>query len=104
MGIVIVTPIATTLKRCFRNNIQLPLIVFVHGIIELFKTKANSGINHLKTTLFRGTVLAFITSLLVWLSILMYMAFYYAYVPKVSHEKHVHLQFKYVCNFFAVIL
>ncbi|GJQ77174.1 hypothetical protein Trydic_g14849 [Trypoxylus dichotomus] len=24
----------------------------------------------------------------------MYLAFYYAYVPKVSHERHVHLQFK----------
>lgn len=88
------TYVGTSVRNSFRSRIQLPLIIFVHGIIELFKAKANSGLNRLKTTLFRSTVVAFITSLLVWLSILMYLAFYYAYVPTVSHEKQVHLQFE----------
>lgn len=81
-------------RKLYVDNIKLPLIKFVYTTVELYRIRANNGINNVKDLLLRGTVVAFTTSLLVWLSIFMYMAFYYAYVPTVSHEKPVHLQFK----------
>lgn len=83
-------------RRIYVNNFKLPLVKFIYTTVELYKIRANNGINSVKDLLLRGTLVAFTTSLLVWLSIFMYMAFYYAYVPTVSHEKPVYLQFKYV--------
>ncbi|RZC42785.1 seipin, partial [Asbolus verrucosus] len=60
----------------------------------LYKTRTQTGVNNVREILFRGTVVALITALLVWLSIFMYIAFYYAYVPTISHERPVYLKFK----------
>ncbi|XP_018335303.2 seipin [Agrilus planipennis] len=81
-------------KEYYRQKFKLPLVKFVYEIVNSYKKRTKQGFSNLRDVLFRGTVVALSTSVLVWLSILMYLAFYYAYVPKVSHEKPVHLQFK----------
>lgn len=78
----------------FRRNIKLPLVAFIYETIELYKQRTKKGVNSVRDVLFRGSIIAFITSLLVWLSIFMYLAFYYAYVPAISHERPVYLQFE----------
>lgn len=78
----------------YRNKIKLPLVRFVYETIELYKQRTRKGVNSVRDIFFKGSLIAFITSLLVWLSIFMYVAFYYAYVPAISHERPVFLQFK----------
>lgn len=78
----------------YQKNIKLPLVKFIYETIELYKQRTKRGVNSIRDVLFKGSVIAFITSLLVWLSIFMYVAFYYAYVPAISHERPVYLQFK----------
>lgn len=78
----------------FRNNIKAPLVAFLYETIELYKRRTRTGVNNVRDVLLRGSVIAFVTSLLVWLSVFMYVAFYYAYVPAISHERPVYLQFK----------
>lgn len=80
----------------YKQRFKLPLIKFVHNTVELYTARTKTGVKNLRDILLRGTIVAFITSLLVWLSIFMYAAFYYSYVPVVSHEKPVFLQFRYV--------
>lgn len=78
----------------YRQKFKLPLVKFVHNTIQLYTTKTQNGVQNIREVLLKGIVVAFITSLLVWLSIFMYAAFYYAYVPAVSHEKPVYIQFR----------
>lgn len=72
----------------------MPVIRFVYNTTELYKRRTKTGINNVREVIFRGTIVALITALFVWLSILMYLAFYYVYVPVISHQKPIHLQFK----------
>ncbi|CAG9763194.1 unnamed protein product [Ceutorhynchus assimilis] len=81
-------------KEYLRQRLKLPLIKFIHDTVKLYKSRTRSGVNTIKEVLIRGAIIALITSILVWLSILMYMAFYYVYVPSVKHERPVHLKFK----------
>lgn len=81
-------------RQYIRQRLKLPLVKFVHDSLTLYKTRTKTGVNNVKEVLIRGTVIALITAVLVWLSILMYVAFYYVYVPSVKHERAVHLKFK----------
>lgn len=81
-------------RKVYRERFKLPLIRFLYSTVEAYKIRTNKGINSAKDVLFRGIVVAFVTSLLVWLSIFMYLAFYYAYVPRISHEHPVYVQFE----------
>lgn len=81
-------------RRYYREKFKLPLIRFAHETAELYKRRTEEGVNNLKEVIFRGSIVALVTSLLVWLSVFMYIAFYYAYVPAVTHERPVHLQFR----------
>lgn len=72
----------------------MPVVKFVYGTVALYKKKTTDGVNNIREVIFRGTVVALTTALLVWLSIFMYLAFYYTFVPVISHERPVHLQFR----------
>ncbi|XP_066254220.1 seipin isoform X1 [Euwallacea similis] len=90
-------------REYIRQRLKLPIIKFIYDTIDLYKTRTQTGVNSVKEILIRGTVIALITTILVWLSILMYVAFYYVYVPSIKHERPVHLKFKpcgatYNCN------
>ncbi|KAJ3662423.1 hypothetical protein Zmor_006773 [Zophobas morio] len=81
-------------REYLKQQIKLPLVKFIHDTVNLYKARTQSGVNSIREILFRGTVVALITALLVWLSIFMYIAFYYAYVPTISHERPVYLKFR----------
>lgn len=81
-------------RNFIRQRLKLPLAKFVHDTVNLYKVRTKSGVNNVREILFRGTVVALITALLVWLSIFMYVAFYYAYVPAITHERPVYLTFQ----------
>ncbi|KAJ8919999.1 hypothetical protein NQ315_006529 [Exocentrus adspersus] len=81
-------------REYVRQKFKLPLVKFIHDTVNLYKSRTKTGVNNIREILLRGTVIVFITALLVWLSIFMYIAFYYVYVPTISHERPVHLKFK----------
>lgn len=81
-------------REYVRQKFKLPLVKFIHDTVNLYKSRTKAGVNNVREILFRGTVIALITALLVWLSIFMYIAFYYVYVPTISHERPVHLKFR----------
>jgi len=80
-------------REFYKQRITLPLIQFVDRTFDAFKTKAKTGIYTTKEMLIKGSIVAFVTTSLLWLSILMYLAFYYMYVPSIAHERPVHLRF-----------
>lgn len=45
----------------------------------------------------KATFLAFATAVIIWMSIFMYIAFYYTYMPAIEHIRPVHIQFELVC-------
>lgn len=75
-------------------RVKYPIIKFISDTADLYKQRTLQQANNVRDLIFRGCVIALIIALLVWLSILMYIAFYYAYVPYVSHSKPVHVTFK----------
>nr|CAH7756774.1 unnamed protein product [Callosobruchus chinensis] len=81
-------------REYVRQKYKLPLVKFIHDTVNLYKSRTKAGVHNVREVLFRGTVLALITALLVWLSVFMYVAFYYVYVPTESHERPVFLKFK----------
>lgn len=42
----------------------------------------------------KATFLAFATAVIIWMSIFMYIAFYYTYMPAIEHIRPVHIQFE----------
>jgi len=43
---------------------------------------------------FKGAGIALVAAVIVWVAIFLYVAFYYTYIPSVSHIRPVHLQFR----------
>ncbi|CAH1119783.1 unnamed protein product [Phaedon cochleariae] len=81
-------------REYVRIKYKLPLVKFIHDTVNLYKSRTKSGVNSIREILFRGTIIALLTALMVWLSIFMYIAFYQVYVPAISHERPVFLKFK----------
>ncbi|KAB0803570.1 hypothetical protein PPYR_00540 [Photinus pyralis] len=81
-------------KQFYKTKVSGPLIKFVYETVQLYRLRTRKGIDSVRELFLRGTIVAAATSVLVWLSIFMYMAFYYVYVPTISHERPVFLQFK----------
>lgn len=52
----------------------------------------------------KATFLAFATAVIIWMSIFMYIAFYYTYMPAIEHIRPVHIQFEWVCNKIPFVL
>ncbi|XP_015593884.1 seipin [Cephus cinctus] len=56
--------------------------------------KTSEGVQSARDAVFRGGILLVSAILVVWVSIFLYTAFYYAYMPSMSYVRPVHLQFK----------
>lgn len=66
--------------------------------------KTTQGVQSARDAVFRGGLIVVCAVLIVWISIFLYTAFYYAYMPSMSYVRPVHLQFKYVYFFTLFIL
>lgn len=78
----------------FRNYIRIPVEAVVCHQILNYKIKTDKGINKTKELLYKIGIIAVFCSAILWMSIFMYVAFYYTYMPNVAHVRPVHLQFK----------
>lgn len=51
-------------------------------------------VDELRELVVKAGVVAFVVAVIIWVSIFLYVAFYYTYMPSISHVRPVHLQFK----------
>jgi seipin len=51
-------------------------------------------VDELREFVVKAGVVAIIAAVIIWVSIFLYVAFYYTYMPSISHVRPVHLQFK----------
>lgn len=71
-----------------------PVQAFLFKQYSGYKEKTDKGLSSARELLYRaGIVTVFLTAIL-WISIFMYVIFYYTYMPNVTHVRPVHLQFK----------
>lgn len=78
----------------FREHIRAPIEFFIAKQYLGYKKKTDEGISSAKELLYRAGVITVFLSAIVWISIFMYVVFYYTYMPNVTHVRPVHLQFK----------
>lgn len=67
---------------------------FIKKRIQSLKNRTVEKVHNARDFVFRGGVAALISIIIVWAAIFMYVAFYYTYMPSISHVRPVHLQFK----------
>lgn len=67
-------------------------------VIEDYRKRALLAAFSFKDLVYRLFAFLLVTSFILWLSVFIYVSFYYAYVPAISHIRPVHLEFKYVCE------
>lgn len=51
-------------------------------------------VDELRELIFKGAGVALVAAIIIWVAIFLYVAFYYTYIPSVSHIRPVHLQFR----------
>lgn len=59
--------------------------------------RTTNSVQTARDVIFSGGIIIISGVLIVWLSVFLYTAFYYAYIPSMSYTRPVHLQFK-SCN------
>jgi len=73
--------------------------------INNYKRRTMDGFELLFESVFKGGMFGLIIASIVWISIFLYVVFYYLYMPSLSHTRPVHFQFssceteKGVCSF-----
>lgn len=80
--------------KIFRDFVQYPIETFVSDQYTGYKKKTNESITSVKELLYRAGLVAVLLSAILWISIFLYVIFYYTYMPNVTHVRPVHLQFK----------
>lgn len=86
--------------RLFR---RLPLVGTIGKNVAHYRQKAEEGVNkgveNVRLLSFRGGLVGLLTAMIIWVSIFLYVAFYYAYMPSISHVRPIHVQFEYVSSY-----
>ncbi|KOB72160.1 Seipin [Operophtera brumata] len=80
--------------RIYREFFFKPVQSFAYDQYKGYKKKTGAGINSVKELVYRAGIVAVFLSAILWISIFMYVIFYYTYMPNVTHVRPVHLQFK----------
>uniref|UniRef100_A0A1B6CYY4 Seipin n=1 Tax=Clastoptera arizonana TaxID=38151 RepID=A0A1B6CYY4_9HEMI len=73
--------------------LKMRLFRFISRKIYNFKRKTLDSIEIVWDNIFKGWMFALIVISVIWLSIFAYIVFYYMYVPSLSHNRPVYLEF-----------
>ncbi|CAK9804464.1 Seipin [Anthophora quadrimaculata] len=79
--------------------------MLVSRLLEQVNKNTTRGVQSARDAMLSGVIIIFSGILIVWLSVFLYTAFYYAYVPSISYVRPVHLEFqscseqKGICSF-----
>uniref|UniRef100_A0A023FA80 Seipin n=1 Tax=Triatoma infestans TaxID=30076 RepID=A0A023FA80_TRIIF len=66
---------------------------FIRNRIDLLKKKTLNTANNTLETFIKGGILFLFCVTIIWVSIFLYVVFYYTYVPSIEHVNSVNLQF-----------
>ncbi|CAG9113700.1 unnamed protein product [Plutella xylostella] len=80
--------------RVYRELLRRPVAEFLRAQAEGYRRRGAAGLRGAREALLRAAVVAVFVSAILWLSVFMYVVFYYTYMPNVTHVRPVHLQFK----------
>ncbi|XP_072933972.1 seipin [Epargyreus clarus] len=80
--------------RVVRDFVSVPIESFVSKQYLGYKKKTSDSIESVKELLYKAGVITVFFAAILWVSIFMYVIFYYTYMPNVTHVRPVHLQFK----------
>ncbi|XP_069677157.1 seipin isoform X1 [Periplaneta americana] len=72
----------------------MPTFRFLGQTIHDYRQRTVEGVNELRELAFRGGIVALVAAIILWIAIFLYVAFYYTYMPSISHVRPVHLQFE----------
>lgn len=68
----------------------MPSFRFLGQVINDYRQRT---IDELRELVLKVGVVALVAAVIIWVSIFLYVAFYYTYMPSISHVRPVHLQF-----------
>ncbi|XP_017483445.1 PREDICTED: seipin isoform X1 [Rhagoletis zephyria] len=77
-----------------RRLLVRPAVQIGYNIYDDIKSRADEKVGSLKELVLRVGLVAFAVVLIIWIAVFMYVAFYYTYMPAISHTRPVHMQFK----------
>jgi seipin len=69
----------------------MPAFSFLGQTVNHYRQKT---VNEVRELVFKGAGVALVAAIIIWVAIFLYVAFYYTYIPSVSHVRPVHLQFR----------
>jgi seipin len=69
----------------------MPAFRFLGQTINNYRQRT---IDELRELVLKSGVVALVAAIIIWVSVFLYVAFYYTYMPSISHVRPVHLQFK----------
>ncbi|XP_049784629.1 seipin isoform X1 [Schistocerca serialis cubense] len=72
--------------RWYRRNV-------VDKILEAIYSRLRNKIDNTSEVVLKAGVGAAVLSVIIWTSVFLYVAFYYTYMPSISHTRPVHFQF-----------
>lgn len=85
--------------RVVNKYVRKPVELFILKQFLDYKERTNKGLNSVKELLIRAAIVTVFVTAILWISVFMYVVFYYTYMPNVTHVRPVHLQFKWVLIF-----
>ncbi|XP_034109875.2 LOW QUALITY PROTEIN: seipin-like [Drosophila albomicans] len=71
-----------------------PAVNLTLNVYDRLRSKADEKVDTLRELVLRLGLIAFAVVLIIWLAVFIYAAFYYVYMPPISHTRPVHMQFK----------
>ncbi|KAF9802719.1 hypothetical protein SFRURICE_007331 [Spodoptera frugiperda] len=80
----------TVAREYFRKPVEAFLVNQYLG----YKKKTDESITSVKELMYRVAIVTLFITVILWLSIFMYVGFYNIYMPNVTHVRPVHFQFK----------
>jgi seipin len=60
---------------------------------QRFNNYRQRTVDEVREFVLKGAGVALVSAVIIWIAIFLYVAFYYTYIPSVSHMRPVHLQF-----------
>ena len=72
----------------------MPSFQFFRHVLNRYRQRTVDNVLEIRELFVKGGVVALVAAVILWFAIFLYVAFYYAYMPSISHVRPVHLQFK----------
>ncbi|PZC72497.1 hypothetical protein B5X24_HaOG211094 [Helicoverpa armigera] len=77
-----------------REYVRKPIEAFLLNQYLGYKKKTDQSLTSVKELMYRVAIVTLFVTVILWLSIFMYVGFYNIYMPNVTHVRPVHFQFK----------